>query len=125
MIEENRGGPSEFLAGLALRNRKKILDRNLKIITENLPLLDSFFDSYSNLFSWHKPNAGPFALVKMRFDTDDMAFAQKALKEQGILLLPGGVYDFGGFFRIGFGRRKMPEALKQFESFVSKNLIDE
>lgn len=116
-------GPSEFLAGVALRNRHTILDKNLKIIQCNLPLYDTFFTKYSDLFSWYKPNAGPIAFVKMHFDTNDMAFAEQALKEKGILILPGGIYDFDGYFRIGFGRQKTPEALEQFESFVLENLI--
>ncbi len=116
-------GPSEFLAGVALRNRHTILDKNLKIIQNNLPLYDAFFAKYADLFSWYKPNAGPIAFVKMHFDTDDMIFAEQALKEKGILILPGGIYDFNGYFRIGFGRRKIPEALEQFEAFVLENLV--
>jgi len=115
--------PSEFLAGVALRNRSTILDRNLQIVHKNLPLYDAFFEKYSNLFSWYKPNAGPVAMVKMLFDDDDMSFAEKALKEQEVLLLPGGVYDFKGYFRIGFGRKKMPEALEQFESFCEREFV--
>jgi len=68
--------PSEFLASVALRNRATILARNLQIVKNNLPLYDDFFDKYADLFSWHKPNAGPIAFVKMRFDTDDMSFAK-------------------------------------------------
>jgi aspartate/methionine/tyrosine aminotransferase len=116
-------GPSEVLAGVALRNRQTILDRNLQIIAHNLPLYDAFFKKYEALFSWYKPNAGPVAFVKMKFDSDDMGFAEKALKENGILILPGGIYDYNGFFRIGFGRKKMPEALEQFERFVQENLL--
>ena len=52
-----------------------------------------------------------------------MIFAEQALKEKGILILPGGIYDFNGYFRIGFGRRKIPEALEQFEAFVLENLV--
>lgn len=115
--------PSEFLAGVALRNRKTILARNLQIVHNNLPLYDAFFEKYSSLFSWYKPNAGPVALVKMHFGTDDMDFAEQVLKKQQVLLLPGGVYDFGGYFRIGFGRKGVSEALGQFEIFVKKNLV--
>ncbi|MFK7946544.1 MAG: aminotransferase class I/II-fold pyridoxal phosphate-dependent enzyme [Saprospiraceae bacterium] len=113
--------PSEFLATIALRNRTKILQRNIDIINQNLPLYDAFFEKYADLFSWYKPNAGPIAFVKMLFDDDDMAFAKKALDEQGVLLLPGGIYDYNGFFRIGFGRKIMPEGLRQFELFIEKN----
>lgn len=116
-------GPSEFLAGVALRNRRTILDRNLKIIEQNLTLYDSFFNQYEDLFSWYKPNAGPVAFVKMNFGTDDMSFAEQALRKNGVLILPGGIYDFNGYFRIGFGRRKMLLALKQFESFVLENIV--
>ena len=116
-------GPSEFLAGVALRNRHVILERNLKIIQNNLSLYDRFFAKYSDLFSWYRPHAGPIAFVKINFDTDDMHFAEKVLNEKGVLILPGSIYDFNGYFRIGFGRQKIPEALEQFENFVLVNLI--
>lgn len=114
--------PSEFLAGVALRNRKAILERNRQIVLNNLEHYDEFFNKYANLFSWWKPNSGPVAFVKMHFDNDDMKFADQVLKEQEVLLLPGGIYDYPGYFRIGFGRKKMPEALEQFEQFVQQKL---
>ena len=115
--------PSEFLAGVALRNRSTILARNLQIIKTNLPHFESFFEKYSDLFSWFKPNAGPIAFVKMKFDSDDMLFAEKALKEKKVLLLPGGIYDYNGFFRVGFGRKNMTESLLKFEEFIVENKI--
>ncbi len=110
--------PSEFLATVALRNKEKILARNLQIVTENLPLYDRFFDEFGDLFTWYRPNAGPIAFVKMLFDQDDMTFAETVLREKEVLILPGGVYDYPGFFRIGFGRTGVPEALMHFEAFV-------
>ena len=111
-------GPSEFLAGVALRNRQHLLDRNLAIINKNLPLYDAFFKKYGDLFSWFKPNAGPIAFVKMNFSQEDMVFAEKVLQEAKVLLLPGGIYDYPGYFRIGFGRKAIPEALAVFEAYV-------
>ena len=116
-------GPSEFLAGIALRNRQSILDRNLQIVQTNLPLYDNFFNQYADLFAWYRPNAGPIAFVKMQFDADDMLFAEQVLKKAGVLILPGGIYDFGGYFRIGLGRHKIAEALEQFESYVVDHLV--
>lgn len=111
-------GPSEFLAGVGLRNRQHLLDRNLAIINKNLPLYDTFFEKHTDLFSWFKPNAGPIAFVKMNFSMDDMAFAEKVLKEAKLLLLPGGIYDYPGYFRVGFGRKGIPEALEVFDAYV-------
>lgn len=116
-------GPSEFLAGVALRNRQSIIDRNLQIVEKNLPLLDSFFNKYKSLFSWHKPVAGPIGFVKMNFEEQDGLFAERVLKEKKVLLLPGDIYDYNGFFRIGFCRNNMPTALAKFEEFVVEYLI--
>ena len=114
--------PSEFLAGVALRNRQTILDRNIGIVKNNLVYYDQFFEQYGDLFSWYKPHAGPVAFVKMHFSNDDMAFAEKALKERKVLILPGGIYDYNGFFRIGFGRKQLPASLAQFAAFVEDTL---
>lgn len=116
--------PSEFLAGVALRNRETILGRNLQIVQNNLKHYEAFFDKYADLFSWYKPNAGPITLVKMLFDNDDLTFADKLLKEQSVLILPGCIYDYPGYFRIGFGRKTIQEGLEQFEAFVLKNMIN-
>ncbi len=116
--------PSEFLAGVALRNRGKILRRNLGIVLSNISLLNTFFNSYPTLFSWHPPIAGPIGFVKMNFEGDDMEFAQQVVAEKNVLLLPGDIYDYRGYFRIGFGRKNMPEALEQFEGFVRERLHD-
>lgn len=113
--------PSEFLAGVGLRNRQSLLTRNLQIVKKNLPLLDQFFNKYADLFSWYKPIAGPISFVKLKSKQDDMAFAESVLKEKEVLLLPGGIYDYPGFFRLGFGRKNMPEALEKFEEFVVEN----
>lgn len=114
--------PSEFLATVALRNREAILTRNLAVVHHNLPLFDHFFGKYDALFSWYRPNAGPVAFVKMLFNQDDMKFAEHVLAQQRVLLLPGSVYDYPGYFRIGFGRKGIPEALEQFEVYVRTHL---
>ena len=39
-------GPSEALAGIALKNRQSILERNNALVRTNLDLLDDFFAEY-------------------------------------------------------------------------------
>jgi len=95
----------------------------LQIVQNNLPLLDVFFKKYKELFSWHKPVAGPIGFVKMNFEEHDGLFAARVLKEKKVLLLPGDIYDYNGFFRIGFCRNNMPVALAKFEEFVVEHLV--
>jgi len=38
-------------------------------------------------------------------------------------VLPGEIYDYKGFFRIGFGRKQIPDALRVFEEYVEEYLV--
>jgi aspartate/methionine/tyrosine aminotransferase len=115
--------PSEFLASVALRNRTIIIEKNLAIVKNNIALLNTFFEKYADLFTWSPPIAGPLSFVRMNFEMDDLAFVNKVVEDKNVLLLPGEVYDYKGYFRVGFGRKNMPEALAKFEEFVLENLI--
>ena len=79
--------PSEFLATLALRHGEAIVERNLKIIRENLERLDLFFGAHEELFAWHRPKAGPIAFpLLLRGAVDE--FCADLVKKKGVLLLP-------------------------------------
>lgn len=113
--------PGEFLATLALRHRESIVRRNLNIIKENLALLNHFFSRYSGLFSWRPPKAGPIAFPGIRWNEDVESFCHDLVNSVGVLLLPGNHYDFGDKnFRIGFGRKNMPQCLEKLEEYIQK-----
>jgi aspartate/methionine/tyrosine aminotransferase len=43
------------------------------------------------------------------------------VKSAGVLLLPGTLYDDkGNHFRIGFGRKNLPEAIARLEEFLQQ-----
>jgi aspartate/methionine/tyrosine aminotransferase len=110
--------PSEILAGIALRNRDAILKRNLAIIRKNLARLSTFFTQYSNLFKWIQPKAGPIGFPRLLSGSVD-AFCRDMISKKGLLLLPGSLYDEKhNCFRIGFGRRNMPECLDKLIEFI-------
>ena len=112
--------PSEFLSELALRHREQIAGRNLQIIRHNLGLLDEFHLRHSSRFEWIRPKAGPIAFPKLLKDDVD-SFCDHLVRESGVLLLPGTMYDHtGNHLRMGFARKNMPEALAHLEEFLSK-----
>jgi len=114
--------PSEFLATLALGHQEKIAGRNLEIIRHNLALLNDFFAARADIFHWRPPRAGSIAFPSLNINQDVEAFCLDLVEKQGVLLLPGNYYDFGHRnFRIGFGRRNMPEALAQLAIYLDKN----
>jgi aspartate/methionine/tyrosine aminotransferase len=111
--------PSEFLAELALRHCDQLVERNLSIITRNLALLDDFFDQYAATLAWQRPKAGPIAFPRL-LRGDSETFCDRVVREAGVLLLPGAVFDDpGNHFRIGFGRQTMPQALARLEDYLS------
>lgn len=113
--------PSEFFSILALRNKEVILKRNLKIIKENMKILSSFFNKRKSQFSWIKPIAGSIAFPMTKFTENIEDFCYKLFKYRGVLLLPGTKYDFDDkHFRIGFGRKNMPQELKILEQFLKE-----
>ena len=112
--------PSELLAEVALRHRQRLIERNVGIITENLALLDDFFDRHTKTFAWQRPKAGPIAFPRL-LDGDSELFCDGLVREAGVLLLPGVVFDDrGNHFRIGFGRRGVSDALARVEMYLSR-----
>ena len=113
--------PSEFLATLALRNKEKILERNRDLIRQNINLLDTFFTEHDNFFSWVKPKGGSIAFPKLLINDDIEQFCHDLLNAEGVLLMPGTIFDYKEpHFRIGFGRKNMPEALSKFEDYIKR-----
>ncbi len=116
--------PSEFLSILALRHREKLVRRNREIVFNNLHLLRPFFLRYGHLFTWVVPKAGAIAFPKLEIDLDVEQFCLDLVEKKGVLLLPGNYYDFDNkHFRIGFGRKNMPQALEKFEEYVRENFL--
>jgi aspartate/methionine/tyrosine aminotransferase len=110
---------SEFFAILALRNRDIIINRNLNIIKFNLDLLDDFFIRNEKYFNWIKPKAGSIAFPRLLVKTSAESFCLGLLKEKSVLLMPSTNYEYKDrHFRIGFGRKNMPDALKKLKEYL-------
>jgi aspartate/methionine/tyrosine aminotransferase len=113
--------PSEYLSLLALRQRKKILERSLEIITGNLEYLDAFFEKHERFFAWQRPKAGPVVFPAVNFAGSSADFCADLLADQGVLLLPGRVFgDAAQHFRVGFGRRDFCPGLDKISEYMKK-----
>lgn len=113
--------PSEILSLMALRRKDAILGRNIEIVDKNLGLLDDFFSRHSDRFSWIRPQGGCVGFVHYKAHHPIDELAETLVHKQGVLLMPSRIYDFpGNYFRIGFGRKNMPQALLRFEAFLEE-----
>jgi aspartate/methionine/tyrosine aminotransferase len=120
-------GPSEILSLMALRRREKIVGDISAIIALNLQRLDEFFRRHDKTFRWVRPKAGSVCFPEyLGGDIDD--FAARLVERAGVLLLPASQFGAvgigshigypGNHFRLGYGRRDMPDALARLEEFV-------
>ena len=110
-------GPSEVLALIALRARETILARNVALVTENLAMVERFMAAHGEWFEWIAPRAGCIAFPRLRRGGPIGAFCDWLAREHGVLLMPGEVFEHpNDHFRVGFGRRSLPEALGHLES---------
>lgn len=112
--------PSEFLAEVAMRHRVKLAERNLEIIKHNLTNVDDLFSRYPAFFTWARPKAGSMGFPKLlKGDVED--FCDDLVRKAGVLLLPGTMYDeSNNHFRLGLGRKNLPQAIERLEKYLSK-----
>ncbi|SNT52553.1 Aspartate/methionine/tyrosine aminotransferase [Bacillus sp. OK838] len=113
----------DILAVHALKNYDKILDRNRKIIKENLSILDAWVEQ-EPLMSYVKPRAGTTAMLKYDLPVSSEDFCIGLFKANGAFLTPGSCFDIEGHVRIGYacktevleqGLQKVSEYLRTFK----------
>ena len=113
--------PSEILALIGLRAREQVLGRSLRIVVDNLELLDDFFRRRSDWFTWVRPRGASVGFPRLLKGGPIDDFAKRLVESKGVLLLPGSVFDHpGDHFRLGFGRTDLPQALARLESFIDE-----
>jgi aspartate/methionine/tyrosine aminotransferase len=119
--------PSERLAEIGLGIRDILLQRNRKLMSDNIQKLDAFFADYSELFEWQHPDGGCIAFPRFKGRDGVESFCTSLVEDSGVLLLPASVYSSelmkapNDRFRIGFGRANMGEGLTAFRNYLEKN----
>lgn len=115
------GRIDDYLAGIALEHKDKIIQRNHTIVRDNIKILDEWVQKQP-LISYVKPRSGTTAFLKYNLDMDSEEFCRKLLDSKGVMLVPGKSLDMEGFLRIGYafspdylkiGLDKMSEFLEE------------
>ncbi|MDN5698304.1 MAG: aminotransferase class I/II-fold pyridoxal phosphate-dependent enzyme, partial [Rubrobacter sp.] len=114
--------PSEILSLIALRARQAVLERNINIIQDNLLHADRFFEDNADTVEWLRPRVGCIGFPKLLRGPSTETLTARLAEEEGVMLLPGEVYGYPGHFRLGLGRRDLPEALERLERFMQRRI---
>jgi aspartate/methionine/tyrosine aminotransferase len=116
--------PSEILALIGLRARESVIARSRTIVAANLDRLDAFFGDWADRFAWVRPRAGSVGFARLTVPGVGIdEWAAGLVEAEGVLLLPGSQFDYGGnHFRLGFGRTDLPTALERLERHARRTL---
>jgi aspartate/methionine/tyrosine aminotransferase len=110
--------PGEILGIFALQNTEPIIQRNLEIIRKNIASAEQFFNKHRDKVAWVSPKAGSIAFPRWLGVEPVEQFCQGILQEQGVMIVPGHLFDFpGNYFRIGLGRKNFSEALEHVDEY--------
>ncbi len=107
----------ETVAALALSHKEKLLERNKKIVRDNLAILDDWVKSEPHV-SYVKPQAGTTALVYYDLPMDSYSFCKKMYHETGAFVTPGDCFEEPCSMRIGYAADT--ETLKKGLAAVSE-----
>ena len=99
---------SNWIASLVLEpeRRKKALDRNRKILNENLAVLEEWVQKHKPLFELIPPRAGGVAFLRYNMKINSTKLADKLLKEKSVFVVAGDFFGMDHYIRIGIGTEK-------------------
>lgn len=111
--------PSEILALIAMRNFNALIDRNHRIILENLDLAEGLFTSKPEWFEWIQPNGGSCAFPKLMAPYKVSEMCDRAMEDSRIMVIPDRAFGISqNRFRVGFGKKDFSHALASFMDFM-------
>ncbi len=113
---------NDELAIHALKNKDKILERNRKIVEENLLILKEWVDSEEKV-EVVLPEYISTCFIKLNIDIDDEIFCKKLLEQKGVLLVPGSAFGIKNHARLGYCCKK--DVLIKGLSLLSEFLREE
>ena len=113
--------PSEVLALIAVRAADRLIGRALDGITRNLGLIDEFVLRRAGAMRWVRPRGGSIGFPELLIDMPVAAFCERLVREHGVLLVPGSMFEVGtNHFRIGLGRASLPAGLAAMGNFIDE-----
>lgn len=99
---------SNRVASLVLQPemRKKVLNRNRRVLKENLGLLTKWVEKHSDHFSFIPPQAGGIAFLRYNLPINSTELSTKIREEKDVFIIAGDCFGMDNYIRIGIGSEK-------------------
>ncbi|CAI5755504.1 unnamed protein product [Candida verbasci] len=111
----------DLLAAFALKHYKSILNRNDKLCEKNLKIISDYVENHKYL-DFMKPLGGSVCFIKVASKFDTFNLCTTLADEFKTLVVPGEVFNYPGFLRIGFGNstNDLINGFKQLDKYFEK-----
>ena len=99
---------SNRIATLVLRPelRKKVLDRNRRILIENLAAFQEWIGRHNGLFELIPPQGGGIVFPKYNIEINSTELATRLREEKSVFIAAGDLFGMDHYMRIGIGTEK-------------------
>ncbi|MDO5088509.1 MAG: aminotransferase [Leptotrichiaceae bacterium] len=113
----------DYLATYVLKNKEAVLERNRKIVSENLEIVKKWVKNEPKVSLVFPKNVST-SFIKLDIPMETEEFCISLLKTKGVLLVPGNRFDMPGYARLGYcthtqilkkGLEKLSEYLRKFD----------
>ncbi|MFT8460036.1 MAG: aminotransferase [Liquorilactobacillus ghanensis] len=111
---------NDAMAVYTLKHRDQILNRNRKLVLNNLKIYKNWVASEPRI-SVVMPQAVPTSFPKLNIPIENTkTFCIRLLKEKGVLLVPGTCFNMPGHVRLGYctDESTLKEGLKRLSAFM-------
>ncbi len=111
----------DYIACVALENKDKILERNLKIVLDGKKILTDWVNRQDKI-EMSTIEGGTTAFVRYFDDRNSYDFALDLFKDTGVLVLPGDAMEVPKHLRIGYcgETENFKEGLEKFSDWLKK-----
>jgi aspartate/methionine/tyrosine aminotransferase len=118
--------PLAQIGAEALARLPELQRRAIAIHSRGVEVLSRWVDSRDDV-SWHRPQAGVMALLRLRQVRDTMAFCEKLRSEREVVVVPGDFFGAPGCIRLGYGAELpiLEEGLARLGSALDEEAHDE
>lgn len=109
----------DYFASIALENKDKIIQRNLKKILTGKKILEDFVKAHSKL-TMVNPQAGTTAFVQYDLNVKSTELCKDLQQKTSVMILPGETFEYENFLRIGYGNNEiiLKKGLELFSEFL-------
>lgn len=105
--------------------RIKVLDRNRKMLNENLEAVINWVKEHNDLFEFIPPKAGGMAFMKYNIDVNSTELAEYLRKNKSVFIVAGDCYGMDQYIRIGIGSELhfLLEGLEKIDIALKENYL--